>query len=103
MLHLINTEGNLPGTEAYMGFENGNTFFSQGDQICRSGVESVGNSLLGKWCSSWGASGYKWSQKERGRQREKCQLVRCTNQRWGSRVRTHQKYVLSQWFVEVVS
>ena len=45
MLQLINTEGNLPRTEAYMGFENGNTFFSQDYRRCRSDVESVGNSF----------------------------------------------------------
>ena len=86
-----------------MGFENGNTFFSQYYWRCRYGVERIGNSLPRKWCSSWGASGLKWAHKERGRWRGRWQLVRCTNQRWGSRVQTHQKYILSQWFVEVVS
>ena len=38
-----------------------------------------------------------------GSWRGKCQLGRCTNQKWGVRVRTHKKYVLAQWFVEVVS
>ena len=33
----------------------------------------------------------------------KCQLGRCTNQRWGAGVRTHQNYFLPQWFVAVVS
>ena len=38
-----------------------------------------------------------------GRWREKCQLWRCRNQGWGARVRTHQKDVLAQWYVEVAS
>ena len=36
-----------------------------------------------------------------GRWSEKCQLVRCTNARWGSKVRTHQQDVLAQWFVDI--
>ena len=36
-----------------------------------------------------------------GRWSEKCQLGRCTNQRWGAQARTHQKYVLAQWFVDI--
>ena len=36
-----------------------------------------------------------------GRWSEKCQLGRCMNQRWGAQARTHQKYVLAQWFVDV--
>ena len=67
MLQLLNTEGNFPRTETYMVFENGNTFFSQDYQICRSGVECVGNSLPRKWCRIVGASGYKWAHKERVR------------------------------------
>ena len=38
-----------------------------------------------------------------GRWRKTCQLGSCTNQRWGARVWTHQKYVLPQWFFAVVS
>ena len=36
-----------------------------------------------------------------GRWSEKSQLGRCTNQRWGAQVRTHQKYVLAQWFFDI--
>ena len=36
-----------------------------------------------------------------GRWNGKCQLDRCTNQRWGAQVRTHQKDVLAQWFVDI--
>ena len=31
------------------------------------------------------------------------QLGRCTNQRWGTQVQTHQKDILPQWFVAVLS
>ena len=44
MLQLLNTEGNLLRTKAYMGFKNVNTFLSQDHRRCRSGVESFGNS-----------------------------------------------------------
>ena len=36
-----------------------------------------------------------------GRWSEKCQLGRCTNQRWGAQAQIHQKYVLAQWFVDI--
>ena len=52
VFQLLNTERNSPRTEAYMGFENGNTFFSKDHQICRPGVENVVNSLPCKWCCS---------------------------------------------------
>ena len=36
-----------------------------------------------------------------GRWKGKCQLVRCTNQRWGSKARNNQEYVRAQWFVDI--
>ena len=36
-----------------------------------------------------------------GRWSEKCQLGRCTNQRWGAQARTHKQYVFAQWFVDI--
>ena len=36
-----------------------------------------------------------------GRWREKCQLGRYTNQRWGTQAQTHHQYVLAQWFFDI--
>ena len=48
MLQFLNTEGNRPRTEAFMGFENGNPFFGEDHPRCQSGVESVGNCVFVK-------------------------------------------------------
>ena len=45
MLQFLNTEGNRPRNEAYMGFKNGNPFFGANYRRCGSGVENVGNCL----------------------------------------------------------
>ena len=36
-----------------------------------------------------------------GRWSEKCQLGRCTSQRWGAQARTHKQDVLAQWFFDI--
>ena len=48
MLQFLNTEGNRPRTEAFVGFENGNPFFGEDHPRCRSDVESVGNCVFVK-------------------------------------------------------
>ena len=54
-------------------------------------ISSVGNCLLCICRGCWRG----------GRRRERCQLGRCTNQRWGVKELTHQQDVLAQWFVDI--
>ena len=54
-------------------------------------ISSVGNCLLSTCRDRW--RGGRWW--------EKCQLGRCTNQRWCAQARTHQQDVLSQWFFDI--